>query len=587
MAERMTRGEEPFATVRSGCNPYAPPADTGEALGLPASAADPDDRLRADRSSSRTARTASASPTSGPAALADLPKFPNETMDPARCGGDICVQACANDPQVAVHAIRNLARVGVRHRRGAVFAAGLRPHLVDHPRPGHAAKPVRVQGRNQQHQGRGHRHARQARLGADGDGPDWLTGGTYLVTRRIRMRIENWDRTTLLEQERVIGRQKGSGAPNGLTRRVRRPRLRPRGRQGQAADRRRRPRPAGLAGAPRRHRDPAPRLQLHRRLRRFRPPRRRAVLHRVRAQPRDAVHPDADANCPAATRSTSTSPTPAPRCSHARRGCARATRPPTGVRRCSAARPVRRVRGTAVLGDRLGDSAARTPRVVRSTGSSSSAVELVRYLGRPGRPPLLLGDRTGRRVELLRTSARPAATACSAARTSSMNSRTAVRKRVLGIDIRRHVDRRDASGIRSAGSPAAGTRSITFCANANAGCPVGTSSIDELRDLPSQGLALLPLRELLVQRDRFAGEHCGHPVAELAHQRIGDVVDGERVLRRVLGDARVKQHLQQHVSEFLAQLVGVAAAHRVEQLVGLLQQVAAQRVVCLLALPRA
>jgi deferrochelatase/peroxidase EfeB len=29
------------------------------------------------------------------------------------------------------------------------------------------------------------------------------------------MRIENWDRTALMEQERVIGRQKGSGAPNG------------------------------------------------------------------------------------------------------------------------------------------------------------------------------------------------------------------------------------------------------------------------------------------------------------------------------------------------------------------------------------
>jgi deferrochelatase/peroxidase EfeB len=50
---------------------------------------------------------------------------------------------------------------------------------------------------------------------AAGDGPDWLAGGTYLVTRRIRNRIEAWDRTTLLEQERVIGRQKGSGAPNG------------------------------------------------------------------------------------------------------------------------------------------------------------------------------------------------------------------------------------------------------------------------------------------------------------------------------------------------------------------------------------
>ena len=53
---------------------------------------------------------------------------------------------------------------------------------------------------------------------AKGDGPDWMTGGTYLISRRIRMRIEAWDpHPTLLEQERVIGRQKGTGAPNGLT----------------------------------------------------------------------------------------------------------------------------------------------------------------------------------------------------------------------------------------------------------------------------------------------------------------------------------------------------------------------------------
>ena len=42
------------------------------------------------------------------------------------------------------------------------------------------------------------------------------------------MRIENWDRTTLLEQERVIGRQKGSGAPNGLTQEFEELELRPR-----------------------------------------------------------------------------------------------------------------------------------------------------------------------------------------------------------------------------------------------------------------------------------------------------------------------------------------------------------------------
>jgi deferrochelatase/peroxidase EfeB len=48
-----------------------------------------------------------------------------------------------------------------------------------------------------------------------GDGPDWLVGGTYLAARRIRMRIEIWDRTSLREQEEIVGRTKGTGAPLG------------------------------------------------------------------------------------------------------------------------------------------------------------------------------------------------------------------------------------------------------------------------------------------------------------------------------------------------------------------------------------
>src|SRR5206468_4927043 len=47
-----------------------------------------------------------------PAALADLPHFPGDALEPTISGGDLCVQACANDPQVAVHAVRNLARIG-------------------------------------------------------------------------------------------------------------------------------------------------------------------------------------------------------------------------------------------------------------------------------------------------------------------------------------------------------------------------------------------------------------------------------------------------------------------------------------------
>lgn len=216
MAERMTRGEETEEGGAVDGNPYAPPSDTGEALGLPASqltltigfgpsffVKDGKDRFGiADQR---------------PAELKDLPKFPNETMDPARSGGDICVQACANDPQVAVHAIRNLARVGfgtvaVRYSQLGFGRTSSTTRDQATPRNLFGFKD----GTNNIKADETELLDQQVWVG-EGDGPAWLTGGTYLITRRIRMRIENWDRTTLLEQERVIGRQKGSGAPNGLT----------------------------------------------------------------------------------------------------------------------------------------------------------------------------------------------------------------------------------------------------------------------------------------------------------------------------------------------------------------------------------
>src|SRR5262249_12074135 len=44
-----------------------------------------------------------------PAALIDLPRFDGDQLAPAKTGGDLSVQACADDPQVAFHAIRELA----------------------------------------------------------------------------------------------------------------------------------------------------------------------------------------------------------------------------------------------------------------------------------------------------------------------------------------------------------------------------------------------------------------------------------------------------------------------------------------------
>jgi deferrochelatase/peroxidase EfeB len=214
MAERMTQGEDAAPNGAIGGNPYAPPDDTGEALGLPASGLtltigfgpsffSKDGKDRFGIANQR------------PAALADLPKFTNEIMDPAKCGGDICVQACAHDPQVAVHAVRNLARVGfgtvaVKYSQLGFGRTSSTTREQTTPRNMLGFKDGTNNIKAEDHD------ALDKNVWvAKGDGPDWLTGGSYLVTRRIRNRIEAWDRTTLREQERVIGRQKGSGAPNG------------------------------------------------------------------------------------------------------------------------------------------------------------------------------------------------------------------------------------------------------------------------------------------------------------------------------------------------------------------------------------
>ncbi|TDZ79001.1 putative deferrochelatase/peroxidase EfeN precursor [Mycobacteroides salmoniphilum] len=214
MAERMSQGQETTPGGAVDGNPYAPPTDTGEALDLAPSALtltigfgpsffrkDGVDRFGiADKL---------------PPALQELPKFRNEKLDPARCGGDICIQACADDPQVAVHAIRNLARVGF----GTV---AVKWSQLGFGRTSSTSRS-QVTPRNLFGFKDGTRNIKAEDTGkvdtsvwvAKGDKPDWMTGGTYLVARRIRMLIESWDRTVLNEQERVIGRAKGSGAPIG------------------------------------------------------------------------------------------------------------------------------------------------------------------------------------------------------------------------------------------------------------------------------------------------------------------------------------------------------------------------------------
>lgn len=150
-----------------------------------------------------------------PEELRRLPHFPADNLDGARSDGDLCVQACANDPQVAVHAIRNLARIGF----GTV---AMRWAQLGFGRTS-STSTTQATARNLFgfKDGTSNVKAEEPEDLADfvwvqrDDDPaaDWLVGGSYLVARRISMRVETWDRTSLREQETLIGRDRVEGAP--------------------------------------------------------------------------------------------------------------------------------------------------------------------------------------------------------------------------------------------------------------------------------------------------------------------------------------------------------------------------------------
>ncbi|WP_136057211.1 iron uptake transporter deferrochelatase/peroxidase subunit [Microbacterium sp. K24] len=211
-ASRMTQGLEVSASGAVNGPAEAPPDDTGEALGLPAANLtitfgfgpglfENEDGDRYGIASLR------------PSGLERLPAFLGDDLDPQASHGDLCIQACADDPQVAVHAIRNLSRIafGRARLRWSQLGFGKTSRTTSGQ-----ATPRNLFGFKDG----------TANILADDtaalddhvwvakkDEPSWLAGGSYLVARKIAMLIETWDRVRLAEQDTIIGRDKGKGAP--------------------------------------------------------------------------------------------------------------------------------------------------------------------------------------------------------------------------------------------------------------------------------------------------------------------------------------------------------------------------------------
>ncbi|HEX5224126.1 MAG TPA: Dyp-type peroxidase, partial [Solirubrobacteraceae bacterium] len=212
-AAQLTAGE-PYRVSGAGGAPLGSraPADTGEAVGLPPAALTLTFGFGPSLFSSSSGLGLGASV---PAELQPLPPFEGERLEPARSGGDLCVQACANDPQVAFHAVHVLRRI-------AAGAARLRWSQLGFGRTSATSRNQETlrnltgfkDGTDNIHGEDAARMDRFVWVGA-AEGPPWMVGGSYLVARRISILFDSWDATSLHEQERTIGRHKHSGAPLG------------------------------------------------------------------------------------------------------------------------------------------------------------------------------------------------------------------------------------------------------------------------------------------------------------------------------------------------------------------------------------
>jgi deferrochelatase/peroxidase EfeB len=153
-----------------------------------------------------------------PEALADLPGFPGDQLEATASNGDLCIQACADDAQVAFHAIHNLARLALGSATIRYLQLGFGPTSSISPSQGTPRNLLGFKdGTDNLRPDDASLFDRFVWVGSGSDQP-WMTGGTYLVARRIRIHLEAWDRSPISQQEATIGRYKMNGAPLGGSR---------------------------------------------------------------------------------------------------------------------------------------------------------------------------------------------------------------------------------------------------------------------------------------------------------------------------------------------------------------------------------
>ena len=197
-SQKLVNGE---LVKKDGSNALLPPSDTGETVGLNPY------RLTLTFGVSASFLTKLGLEKKRPKLFRDLPVFPKEQLREQYTGGDIVIQACADDEQVAFHAVRNLIRKGrnkvtMKWSQSGFAAIGDR---METPRNLFGFKDGTANVTTE----------KDFDKVVWADSQDWMKNGSYMAVRRIIMHLETWDRTNLQEQENTFGRYKESGAPFG------------------------------------------------------------------------------------------------------------------------------------------------------------------------------------------------------------------------------------------------------------------------------------------------------------------------------------------------------------------------------------
>lgn len=147
-----------------------------------------------------------------PKGFGRLPNFKIDKLVEDASGGDVLLHVSGDDPITVSHACRTFVRDSADFATVRWVHDGF-TNSQGVERPGKTQRNLMGQVDGTDNPALGSEDF--ANVVWIKDGPAWITGGTQLVLRKIRMELDTWESLSSTHREEVIGRRLRDGAPLG------------------------------------------------------------------------------------------------------------------------------------------------------------------------------------------------------------------------------------------------------------------------------------------------------------------------------------------------------------------------------------